>query len=59
MAKLFHITGFIEGAIIILEKEASKVVLARSSAIPLAIFAIMLAVAGATNIISGFLASAI
>ena len=56
MARLLHIIGFIEGASNIFEKDASKIVLARSSAIPQANFAIILAVVGAIKITSGFLA---
>ena len=44
-------------SILILEKEASKIVLAKSSATPIATFAIIFAVAGATKIRFGFLAS--
>ena len=52
VASLFHISGFIPGAINIGLLAASKVVEARSFAAPCVIFDIISALAGATTIIS-------
>jgi len=59
VAGAFHMPLFMAGAIIMGRGVASSVVEMRSSAMPLAILAMMLAVAGATTTKSGSCASEI